>query len=121
VLPGPVTPIEPQQRDTLIPFRWRNFGALVGERYKLIVKGVGSEKPYQYELYDLKNDPKEQTNLVKSKSTVANRMTDRFKAFNQSVEASIAGQDYPAGEVTSPDQKPRRWPNVPAYNKRFGE
>ena len=100
---------ESQERDKALPFRHDQRGVLVESRYKLIFqKG-------KYELYDLNSDPEESVNLFQSNPEVANRMKAEYEAWNETVEASVAGKDYPGGTL-DPNQPERRfWHSDPDY------
>ena len=43
-----------------------------------------------------------------------NRLVSIFESFNESVEASVTGSDYPSGSVDAQPQ-PRYWKNMAAY------
>ena len=100
---------ESQERDKALPFRHDQRGVLIESRYKLIFqKG-------KYELYDLNSDPEESVNLFQSNPEVANRMKAEYEAWNETVEASVAGKDYPGGTL-DPNQPERRfWHSDPDY------
>ncbi len=82
------------ERKTPIPFRFLGRGALVDNRYKLLTQSI---KGGAYVLYDLEKDPGETTNLADQQPAIVRRMRDAFEAFDRSVEASVAGKDYPEG------------------------
>ena len=42
-------------------------------------------------------------------------MKKRLLAWNEAVEASMAGEDYPERTVTPPDPAPQFWYEMPAY------
>ncbi len=100
---------ESQERDKALPFRHDQRGVLVESRYKLL------HQKGKYELYDLNSDPEESVNLFQSNPEVANRMKAEYEAWNETVEASVAGKDYPGGTL-DPNQPERRfWHSDPAY------
>jgi hypothetical protein len=43
------------------------------------------------------------------------RMKQQLLAWNESVEASFAGRDYPEGRLVPPDPEPQSWYDSPAY------
>lgn len=100
---------EPESRDAPLPFRHDGRGVLVGERYKILnLKG-------KWELYDLIDDPNETKNLIGKKPKLASRWKTAYNDWNTTVEASVAGKDYPEGAV-DPNQPERRfWTDEKAY------
>lgn len=100
---------EPESRDAPLPFRHDGRGVLVGERYKILnLKG-------EWELYDLIDDPNETKNLIGKKPKLASRWKTAYNVWNTTVEASVAGKDYPEGAV-DPNQPERRfWTDEKAY------
>lgn len=106
-----------KSRKTPIPFRYMGKGALVDNNYKLVSLDIKQDK---YELYNLKDDPKEQKNLVLTEPKIAGKMIEAYKRWNQSVESSVSGKDYPGGLIES-DPKPRPWVNSPEYEPYMEE
>lgn len=49
--------------------------------------------------YDLAKNSKETTSLLVQESEIASRLVRDFQAWNQSVEASVEGTNYPEGRV----------------------
>ena len=92
-------------------FRHRNRGVIIDNQYKLVsMKG-------KFELYDLHADSKESNNLLLKKPDVATELRKKYLTWNASVDASVAGKDYPEGKV-DPNQPERRfWKDDPAYAK----
>jgi len=100
---------EKQERGAALPFRHDNRGVLVESRYKLLFqKG-------KYELYDLNSDPEESVNLFKSNPEVAARMKAAYESWNETVEISVAGEDYESGSLDPNQPKRRFWHTDPAY------
>ena len=83
-------------RDTTIFTAWMRlvedtYGkALVGERYKLLFP-EHSKTP---ELYDLKNDPEERTNVIAKYPEIAKAMLKEMEAWEKSCQDSQNGKDY---------------------------
>ncbi len=114
------------KREKPIPFRYQGKGAIVDNRYKLISTDISKNK---FELYDLENDQNETKNIIEDEKEVATQMIKTFMEWNQSVEASNAGIDYPNGLdepngysvnwVTLPEYKPyfQQWKNRPEYSE----
>ena len=101
-----------------LPFRSRGRLAVVDNNYKMIAQPGGNKT--QYELYNLKNDEAEQTNLVEKEFKIAKRLRRKVNALNTSVEASVEGHDYPERKVT--EQPPRIfWWESEAYRPYFSE
>ncbi len=106
-------------RPAPIGFRHTGRAAWIDNNYKLITLKVGGG---EYQLYDLKTDPKEQTDLLASKPVVANRMIKSFEIWNASVEKSRLGADYSSGKV-NPFPRPQQTDlmTLPEYQKHFDE
>ncbi len=102
-------------------FRHRNRGVVIDNRWKLhAAKG-------KFELYDLENDAGETTDAIASQPEIAARLRAAYEEWNATVEASVAGKDYPGGKVDPNQPKRRFWRDDPAYQpyvadwkKRFG-
>ena len=72
------------------------------------------------ELYNLEKDTAEATNLFEKEPRIAQRLKKKAEAINASIEASVAGKDYPEGKVGP--QPPRIfWNTVDAYKPFFFE
>ncbi len=84
---------------------------MIDNNYKIIIPDIEKK---EFELYDLVEDPREGTNLVNKESEIAHRMMDKFQAWNNSVEKSIEGRDYPGG-LAEPDSGPKSWRRAPEY------
>lgn len=96
-----------------IPFRHTGRAAFIDNDYKLLTQKL---KKGVFELYNLAEDPAETNDLFTSHPKIAQRMLKQFKAWNQEVEASIAGKDYPEGFVRKDEPKPqRRWSAAEQY------
>jgi arylsulfatase A-like enzyme len=95
-----------------IPFRYAENVALIDGDFKLL--HVKQKKGTEWKLYDLKNDPGETKDLSGKLSERFERMKSEAKAMVSSVEASVAGEDYPEGKVV---QTPRRafWYELDEY------
>ncbi len=82
-----------------IPFRFTKNAALIDGDYKLITTNQGRDI---WELYNLKDDPGETSNLSEEHPERFARMLAEAKAMLASVDASAAGEDYPEGRVVQP-------------------
>ena len=69
--------------------------ALLDNQYKLVVHGKRGETA-KHELYDLRNDPAETTNLIDSRPNVARAMRTQLKDWQESVLKSLTTADYTA-------------------------
>ena len=113
-----------KSREKPIPFRWQNKAAMVDNNFKLIATNIGKN---EFELYDLSKDPTESNNIIGEEKELARKMIDEFKEWNQSVEESVNGKDYPEGLLepngyrvfwnTLTEYKPyfEQWKNRPEY------
>jgi arylsulfatase A-like enzyme len=102
-------------REKSIHFRYQGKAAIVDNNYKLISLNISKN---EFELYDLAKDPNETKNIIDTEKEIANRMINEFKKWNQSVEESIAGKDYPNGLV-EPNGKNEFWYTLPEYKPYF--
>lgn len=105
-----------KRRETPIGFRHTGRAALIDNNYKLITLNI---KQDAFQLVDLETDPGEQHDIARERPDVARRMKATFRRWNQSVEASVAGQDYPEGKVSATEPKPRFWTAVKEYQPYF--
>ena len=108
----PLFASELRERPQPIAFRHQNRGALVDNRYKLVVPKVGGDA---FELYDLESDPGEAKNIFAEKPELAQRLRGAFLKWNESVNASVAGRDYPEGKVDPAEPGTRPWVTAPEY------
>jgi arylsulfatase A-like enzyme len=102
-----------------VPFRHTGRAAYLDNRYKLVTENVAGGK---FALYDLEADPKETNDISASQPEVARRMREAFLRWNESVERSAAGMDYPEGKVDPSEPPPqRRWNEAPEYQPYLKE
>jgi arylsulfatase A-like enzyme len=99
-------------RSKPIPFRFRAQAALVDNRYKIVTTNLARGP---FELYDLETDAKESLDLSGEQPERFKQLKQKLLAFNASVEASVAGKDYPEGRVSPPDPASVPWYETPAY------
>ena len=99
-----------------IGFRSGTRGALVDNEFKLYAKNV--EKG-GFELYHLGEDPGEKDNASLRFPQVAERLRKAFLEWDATVEASVAGKDYPSGRVDSPQPPRVFWTELEAYRPYF--
>ncbi len=99
------------------PIYFGNKGtALIEGRFKLVKNGNG--KGSQWELFDLDNDPGEETDLATSQPERLERMKTEALVIEASVNASELGQDYLEGTVLQP-QRSERWEEMEAYQALY--
>ena len=99
------------KRNKKIPFRYKDQGVLLDNHYKLIATSV---KRNEFVLYDLENDPLEAQNIAKKKPVLFEQMKMEFTKWNQTVELSMSGKDYPEGKVLE-NPKSHFWMNDDRY------
>lgn len=99
-------------RGAPIPFRHTGRGAVVDDDFKLVTLEIGSGA---YELYNLRTDPGETTDLFDEEPEVARRLVGWFETWNSQVDASQRGADYPEGTVDPAHPERRSWWDVPGY------
>ncbi len=106
------------ERRKAIPFRFQKQTALVQNQYKLISENLPQGR---FQLYDLAGDPKESRDIAAEHPEIARRMKKELLSWNESVEASFAGKDYPEGKVSPPDPKSISWAEHPEYQPFLAE
>lgn len=106
------------KREKPIPFRYEKKGALVDNSYKLVVNSIENEL---FSLYDLKSDPTESKDISKQSPERFSRMKSVFKKWNASVNASVAGNDYPEGQVNAGEPERKFWSTDERYKPFFDE
>jgi arylsulfatase A-like enzyme len=99
-------------REMPIAFRFREQAALVDNRYKIVCPNLSKQR---FEVYDLESDPAEAHDLSTQRPELTARLKQALLAWNESVDRSFAGQDYPEGTLTSPDPEPISWTSHPGY------
>ena len=116
------------KRDKRIPFRYKDQGALIDNNFKLVVTSIDKKK---FELYDLEKDFSESIDLSRQNPSVFNKMKTDYLKWNESIDSSQAGMNYPEGKVLkNPERqfwmkdsryKPylKEWLNRPEYRDRI--
>ena len=82
----PILTGETDQRDKSIPFRAKNGGTLVRDRFKYVLS--------KNELYDLSNDWAEEKNVAAAHPERVAAMKKELMSYLESMKASHAGGDY---------------------------
>ena len=108
----PLFAAETGPRTKPIGFRFGAKTALVDNRYKLL---ANDRTKGPFELYDLEADPHETKDLSAERPELFAKLKQQLLAWNESVDASIAGKDYPGGAVDPPDPKSVSWYEAEAY------
>jgi arylsulfatase A-like enzyme len=93
-------------RDAPIPFRFGNSGAWVDNAYKLVVTDIEDQT---YQLFDLTSDPGESKDIAGANPERFNSMKSAFQMWNESVQGSVDGQDYPEGRLDDGEPIRRFW------------
>ncbi len=100
---------EIDKRESPLGFRHNERGVIIDNNFKFLLQEGKSE------LYDLSKDFKEENNLAGTKPDLLKKMTAKWDQWNQSVEQSVKGSDYPSGKV-DPNQPERRfWTDEAGY------
>jgi len=101
------------------PLTFRHTGrtAIIDNDYKLLSE---SAKAGKYQLYNLARDPSETSDLFASQPEIAERLLKQLKEWNESVDKSLAGRDYPEGATPDPITA-RSWASAPEYKPYLDE
>lgn len=112
LLKGDLSEVRPKP----LGFHSDNRAAIVDNDYKLVIEDIDGGV---FQLFDLVVDPKESKNILYEQPEKASDMIQKYVAFNDSVQASMRGVDYPEGRV-NPNQPPRVfWWEMEAYEPFF--
>jgi arylsulfatase A-like enzyme len=103
---------ELKARDRPIGFHFNRMSALIDDRHKLLTTNRISG---QFEMYDLAADPHETRDLSRQDPERFERLKNQLVAFDNSVAASFAGQDYPERRVEPADPPSIAWSESPLY------
>ncbi len=103
---------ELSQRVSPLGFRYQTNAALIDNNWKILTEKLGSNK---FSLYNLAEDPHETEDLSTKDVQQFESMKRRLLAWNKSVEASVAGLDYPEKSVNANEPPPRLWTEVESY------
>jgi arylsulfatase A-like enzyme len=100
-----------------LPFHSGDITVLIDNDDKIIF----NRKRGKCELYNLRDDPAETTNVFEQNPEVAARLRAQVIALAESVAKSDGGEDYPEGRIT--DKGPERmfWAESPAYELYLDE
>lgn len=108
----PLLTAETGPRAKPIPFRYKDGAALIDNDLKIVTQELGSGK---YQLFDLKADKTESTDLFAKRPDDAKRLQAALDAAVASIENSRSGGDYAEGKVTREGPHGRFWYAIPEY------
>lgn len=77
----------------ITPADYTGARVILGNRYKLVVNGKGGGEG-QRELFDVRADPGEKTDLLKTHPRVAESLQEQLVGWQESVLKSLTGADY---------------------------
>jgi len=112
---APLLAREIGKRNKPIGFRFLRMGAMVDNDYKL----VAEVRKNAFRLYDLQADPKESKDIAAEKPVVFKKLKAAFLEWNATVDASVAGKDYPEGKVNDGEPESHFWLADPRYKPYF--
>ncbi|WP_146535979.1 sulfatase family protein [Rubripirellula reticaptiva] len=108
----PLLTNEIAQRETPIGFRFANATAWIDNDWKLLSENT---KKGKFQLYDLSSDSKEAKDVAAENPDILRRMKKQWIQWNESVQASFDGADYPEGIVDPAEPQRRHWRDSPEY------
>jgi len=111
----PLLAKEIAKREKPIPFRFHRKGALVDNNHKLVAD-IPRES---FQLYDLEADPKESRDIAAAEPEVFRKLKSAFLEWNATVDASVAGKDYPEGTVREGEPTSHFWRDDERYKPFF--
>ena len=114
----PVMRQELLRRKQPIFFRHIGRAALIDNDWKLLSTDLSKDR---FELYDVVHDRSEQNNIADEQPQIAQRMRKQLADWNESIDASDAGKDYPEGRVNDDEPKPRFWTELESYQPYFDQ
>jgi len=110
----PVFTEDLEEREKPLPFRHRDRGVIIDNRWKF------HREKGKDQLFDLVADEREESDVSVDHPEVFAKLKAAYESFNESVEASVAGKDYPEGKV-GPQPERRFWMDEDAYRPYFDE
>lgn len=88
---------------TIIESDYTGARALLDNNYKLVIRNARNGKARK-ELFDLRKDPAEKTNLIDTHPNVAAQLERQMRTWQTSVLTSLTGQDYAKNKKTSTER-----------------
>lgn len=116
MISGVLDETKPIDRTMPIHFRHEGKLAVIDGDMKLLTTDI---RERSFELYDLANDPSETKNLIAERGQDAARLMKLLIDWNESVQNSVAGRDYPTGDVSPNHPERRFWPDLSEYQPYF--
>ncbi|TWT78791.1 Choline-sulfatase [Planctomycetes bacterium CA13] len=104
------------KREKPLPFRFGDQGALLDNHFKLVTLDRRTDN---FQLFDLKRDPTESKNIAAANPEVFAKMKSTFRQWSDSVDASIAGKDYPEGHLNPGEPESHLWTEDDRYQPFF--
>jgi len=108
----------PTDRTKPLAFRFLDRGAIIERNYKLVSESLAAGI---FRLYDLGSDPGETTDRTAEHPGIASRLRQTYLTWIASVDASVAGLDYPERSVNPPSPEPIPWAVAPQYEPFLDE
>ena len=106
---------EIRYRSKAIPFRYNGGIALIDNDFKLI-----KAKPKgDFQLFNLADDPSESKDISGEQAVAAKKLRSEAERWSASVDDSIAGKDYPEGQVDADQPERRFWRDTKEYRPFF--
>jgi len=93
-------------------FRFQGGACAIDGNWKLIATEYENGN---FKLYDLANDPAESTNVAAENPQQVASLKKELRNWYESVERSVAGADYPSGQVDPQHPEPSFWTSHPDY------
>ena len=103
---APLFQAEMAQREKPIGFRHTGRIAMIDNDLKIVANDPESRA---YEVYDLKADPGETTDLAGERPDAAAQVRHAVEEWDASVKASVAGKDYLDGDFSPQESQPGWW------------
>lgn len=108
----------PERRERPIPFRYQGKLAWIDNEYKLLANEPGRTS---FQLFNLSEDPQETTDLAETEPETLLRLREAALRWNEAVDRSVAGKDYPLGRVRGGEPEPRFWSDMEEYQPFFSQ
>jgi len=99
------------KRTKPIPFKFGVTTVLIDNDHKIF----HNHNRDTYELYNLKDDPKETTNLLEQNPDLAPHLKTKVSNMAESIARSDEGADYAEGKITDHGPGRRFWAEAPEY------
>ncbi|MEO1615960.1 MAG: sulfatase-like hydrolase/transferase [Planctomycetota bacterium] len=118
-----LTPLFDREQDPRrakpIGFRYRKMAALIDNEWKILTTKV--DQADSMKLYQLATDKAESEDVSKRHPKRYRELEALLNEFLHSTDASIAGEDYPSGEVDADHPQPKFWTDRADYRPYLDE